>query len=115
MDQESRGNLTIALWFLSAVMISALFISAAAQGELTSGHIQLAIAMLVLATFGTIAVWRGNYGGTQEEKTKRSRVDSLLNDLSDDDLLELKQRLSDVDGEPSVHTIGDDGELRRSR
>jgi hypothetical protein len=115
MTDATRPTLTIALWFLSAITLAALFISSGLQGELTSAHIGFAFIIWLSAVIGTITLWRGNTSQSSEEKSKRRRVDAFLNDLSDDDLLELKQRLSDVDSESGVHTIGDDGELRRSR
>jgi hypothetical protein len=95
----------------------ALFISAAAQGELTPGHLVLAFTILALAIAGTPYLLRMKDPEAQQEKTKRRRVDRLLNEMSDEDLVELKRRLSDVDlGEPiSVETLGDDGELVRRR
>ena len=58
MSEENQGILTIALWFLSAIVLAALFIAAAAQGELTSAHVALASVMLILATIGTVTIWR---------------------------------------------------------
>lgn len=113
MDQESRGNLTLGLWFLSAVVLAALFIAAAAQGDLTSAHVALAVVMLTLATAGTVAIWRWQ-GEAEEEKAKRRRLDVLLHDLSDDELAELKHRLTGGDSD-KAYVLDDDGELRRSR
>ncbi len=109
MSEESRSTLTFVLWLFIGVVLVALFISAAAQGELTAGHLAFASVLLTLAVVGTPFILRmkGN-----DEKPKR-RVDALLDNLSDDDLLELKRRLSDVDEEP--HYLGDDGELVRRR
>jgi hypothetical protein len=115
MSEEIRGNLTIALWFLSAVALVALFISAAAQGELTSGHILLALTILALPVIGTPLLWRGHDSATQQEKTKRRRIETLLRDMSGEDLVELQRRLSDNDvpDQTRAHTLGDDGELVR--
>jgi hypothetical protein len=115
MSEETRGNLTIALWFLSALPLIALFIAAAVQGELTSGHLLLAFTLLALAVIGTTFLWRGHSTETEQDKSKRRRVETLLRDMSDDDLMELKQRLSDVDvnEETTAHSLGDDGELVR--
>jgi vacuolar-type H+-ATPase subunit I/STV1 len=50
----------------------------------------------------------------QSEKRKRDRLDSVLRDLSDDDLVRLRRRLNDgsVDDESLYRQmLGDDGEL----
>ena len=51
------------------------------------------------------------------EKRKRERIDTVLRDLSSDDLIALRQRLGDgtIDDEILYeHMVGDDGELMRS-
>lgn len=117
MSEERRGVLTIGLWFLSAIVLAALFIAAAAQGALTSAHVALASVMLTLATGGTISIWRMKDGETQNEKTKRRGLDNLLRDLSDDELAELKHRLIDggTDKENIKDYLEDDGEIRQRR
>ena len=50
------------------------------------------------------------------EKRKRERIDSVLRDLSNDDLQSLRQRLQDGDIDNDLlyeHIVGDDGELIR--
>jgi hypothetical protein len=52
------------------------------------------------------------------EKRKRDRIDSVLRDLSDEDLLRLRQRLNDGiinDDSLEEQLIGEDGELLRER
>jgi hypothetical protein len=112
MSEESRATLTGVLWFFSAIALVALFISAAAQGELTPGHMAIAFTILALAIVGTPYLLRMKEGETEQEKAKQRRVDSLLRDLSDEDLIELKQRLSEEDYsvEKLVGSVGDDGE-----
>lgn len=115
MSEDNRTALTGALWFFSALALVALFISAAAQGELTPGHILLAFVILGLAIAGTPFLLRWTDSETQQEKTKRQRIDSLIRDMSDEELIELKQRLSDGDysQETILGNLGDDGELVR--
>lgn len=117
MSEESRGNLLIALWFLSALALIALFISAGLQGELTSGHILLASVLLALGTSGSVFLLRLKDGETSQEKTKHHRIDSVLSTMSDDELIELKRRLSDSDLDEKiiVDSVGDDGEIVRRR
>jgi hypothetical protein len=55
---------------------------------------------------------------TSLEKRKRERLDTVLRDLSDDDLLRLKKRLMDGtvnDDSLEEALIGEDGELLRER
>jgi hypothetical protein len=113
MSEDSRATLTIGLWFLSALALIALFISAAAQSELTPGHILIAFTILGLAIAGTPYLLHMKPPEGQQEKSKRLRIEKLLNEMGDDDLIELKRRLSEVDlDEPvSVAALGDDGEL----
>lgn len=111
MYDENRMTMTGGLWFFSALVLGALFISAGAQGELTSGHILLALLILGLAVSGTVALL---YGGSQAQqaKAKRQRLDDLLNTLSDEELIALQERLADSDHqEKTVLDLDDDGEL----
>lgn len=117
MSEETRGTLFIGLWFLSAVVLAALFISAAAQGELTPGHMVLAFVVLALAVAGTLFVSSQKNAEVQETKAKRRRLDNLLHNLDDDDIAELKRRLLDVDDRETLLSdyVGDDGELNLRR
>jgi choline-glycine betaine transporter len=117
MTENNRVTLTIGLWFLSAGVLVALFLSAAAQNELTTAHIVFAFTLLALAIAGTVFLFRGANSENEQEKTKRHRIDRVLSDMSDEELMELKQRLSDRDfnAGTSLASLGDDGEmLRRS-
>jgi membrane protein implicated in regulation of membrane protease activity len=115
MSEESRSTLTFVLWLFSAIVLAALFISAAAQGELTPAHVALASVILALAVAGTPYILRMKEGDAQQEKSKR-RIDGLINNLNDDELVELKRRLADVEDEaPLADYVGDDGELVRRR
>jgi hypothetical protein len=116
MNEENRATLTGVLWFFSAVALVGLFISAAAQGELTLGHILLAFTILGLAIAGTPYLLNWKDSETEQAKAKRRRIDSLLHDLSDEDIMELKQRLSGEDfSVETLAALSDDGEkaLRR--
>jgi len=53
-----------------------------------------------------------------EEKRKRDRLDAVLRDLSDDELIRLRERLSDGSVNDDIlydHLLGEDGELIASR
>ncbi len=112
MSEDSRATLTGALWFFSALSLVALFISAAAQGELTSGHMLLALMILGLAVGGTPFLLRMKDSGAEQEKAKRQQLDLLLDALSAEERLELKQRLADgEESEAVLDHLSDDGEL----
>lgn len=57
-----------------------------------------------------------NSATDEQEKRKRERIDTVLRDLSNDDLLALRERLQDGNINDEIlyeHLIGDDGELIR--
>ncbi len=115
MSSDTRASLMGGLWFCSALALAALFISAAAQGELTLGHVLLAFMLLGLAIAGTPYLLHLQLGENGQEKTKRRRVDTMFRDLSDTELIELKQRLAEVEFDEAMplDRLGDDGELVR--
>lgn len=112
MDSESRSALIVMLWFASGITIAAIFIAAAVMNAFTLWHALFGFVILGLAVVGTPFLL--NFKPEDElEKAKRQRIDNLLRDLSDDDLVALKQRLSDgdVSEDTILDFIGDDGEL----
>ncbi|NDJ77579.1 MAG: hypothetical protein GYB65_15115, partial [Chloroflexi bacterium] len=116
MSEDRGERLTSGLWFFSAVVLATLFISAAAQGELTRGHILLAFAILGLAVAGTVVLLFGQDGNTQntrQTKAKRNQIDGMLRGMNDQELAALQQRLTSGDfrEETVVEHVGDDGEL----
>lgn len=115
MSESNRATLTFVLWLFSAAVLGILFLSAAAQGELTPWHVVLAFVILGLAVLGTPYILGQPRSESEQEKTKRRRIDNLLRDMSDEDLVDLKQRLSgDDERAQSVDDfLGDDGELAR--
>lgn len=112
---SERTFLTAMMWFISAVVLAALFISAAAQGELTAGHFGLALVILLLAAVATPFLSRWKESDTELVKSKRQRIDNMLRDMSDEELLELKQRLSTDNYSDVLEHLGDDGELVERR
>lgn len=117
MTEDTRATLTAALWFFATLALIALFISAGAQGELTPGHLVLAFTILLLAIAGTPFLLRMKSSETEQEKTKHRRVNTLLRDLTDEELVELKRRLSDAEAseESLAAVLGDDGEMVQRR
>jgi hypothetical protein len=110
---QERTFLTGMMWFFSTIVLAALFISATAQGELTIGHLAFAFAILALVIIATPLLARWKEGEKSLEKSKRQRIDTMLRDMSDEDLLELKQRLStgSINEENILDYLGEDGEL----
>lgn len=108
---SERAFLTVWLWVLSALVLAAVFISASAQGELTAGHLGFASVMLFLVVIATSFISRWNTDKVEASKSKRQRIDHMLRDMSEEDLAELKQRLSTGD-DTILDYLGSDGELR---
>lgn len=115
----ARSVATIILWVTYIVMIGI------SMSQLGTWSILLAFVLMMplIAIMGFM--WdafkhdsseQRDYAITQDEieKRKRNRIDKVLRDLSNDDLLRLKHRLADgtVDDEKLYEQIvGDDGEL----
>ena len=116
MSEDNRVTLTAVLWFFSALALGALFISAGIMGELSIGHMVIALVILALDMIATPTLLRWKGSESEQEKAKQHRIDTLLGDMSDDELIELKKRLSDgALSDEAVTTLGDDGELVRRR
>ena len=108
-----RTFLTAMLWFLSTIVLAALFISAAVQGELTVLHTGLAAVILGLAVIATPFLARWKDAETLQEKAKRQHIDNIIRDMSDEELVTLKERLSagNLSDEKIGDYLGSDGEL----
>lgn len=103
---EDRSTLMGALWFFTAVTLVALFISAAVQRGLTTGHIILTLVILGVSVVGTIYFSR-----IQQPKAKRQSFEAMLHSLSDEERIALLRRLSDDRRETILDYMDDDGEL----
>ncbi len=113
MNNESRFALTSIMWFMSVILLVGIFIGAGIQGEFTPWHVGFALTILLLAVSATPIFLRWNFTDETQEKSKRERIDMMLRDMSDEDLMELKQRLTDGDmtDESIMDYLSDDGEL----
>lgn len=116
MTEENRTGLTMVLWVMSGVALSALFISAAAAQALTVLHVVVAVIILFVTIGGTAGLWKHDFGRREIEevtKVKRERIDDIIKDLSDEELMALKRRLSDGDyTETSIlDFLNEEGEL----
>lgn len=106
---ENKSSLIGALWLFSSLVLVGLFVSAAAQNGLTSDHMLLTFVILGLAVAGTLGLMFGVDFGDEQTKTKRQRIESMLDDLSAEERAELKQRLAEDDA--ILDYVDDDGEL----
>lgn len=117
MSNKSRAEVTMAMWGSIAFAMFGLFLSGGIADGLTVIHLVIAI-VLCAAAFGSTAFifnWDNPEADSKQiEKVKRDRLDKVLRDLSDEELVALKKRLStrDVDDEVLYdYLVGDDGEL----
>ncbi len=116
MDEENKDiAYVLMIWFLAAIMLAALFIGAGLQGEFTIFHTVFASIIFALALVGSSlsVYWTRRNANDDTAKAKRERIDTMLRDMSDDELLELKQRLStgDYNEDSLLDYVSDDGEL----
>lgn len=105
MSNKNLSEITMVIWGAMGIALAALFISAAAQG-FTVFHMITAIllALAPLAATGFIWQWGGvlnkpsqDLEDTFSEKAKRERIDQVLRNLSNAELMALKKRLSHDD------------------
>lgn len=122
MDNHTRLQATRYIWITTGVSLFSLFLSAGLASGLESTHVVLGIAICIASFLSTGSVWNwGEVGESSavdlqaQEKAKRERIDGVLRDLSNEELIALKQRLSDgtVDDEMLYQrmTLSDDGEI----
>jgi len=113
MPDDNRTFLTALLWFMSGIALTALFVSAAINA-MTITHLVIALLIIAATAGGTYAAWNVQFKHEDQYiKAKREHIDDIIKDLSDDELMTLKKRLSD--GEYSETSILDfmneEGEL----
>ena len=106
MTNKNITELTMVIWGAMGIALAALFISAAAAQAFTVFHMITAILLVVAPFLATEMIWQ--WGGvlnkqsqdldeTFSEKAKRERIDQVLRNLSNAELLALKKRLSQDD------------------
>lgn len=118
MGSSDKAAATVIMWLTYLAMIWF------ALGELGGWAILLAFVLMMPLMGGMAFMWTtGNKEAAihierakqdNSEKRKRERLDSVLRDLSDDDLLRLRERLNDGSIDDDVlydRIVGDDGEL----
>jgi len=113
-----RGAVTVIIW------LSYLAMNYVLAEQLGPWVILLAFVLMIPLVVSMGAVWNmfgadrvaknDNSEESSTEKRKRERIDTVLRDLSDDDLVLLRQRLQDGTIDEDVlfdRMVGDDGEL----
>lgn len=119
-NMQVRGIATVVIW-LSYLII--LYISIESLGVwVTLLAFVLMMPLIVLSggmwgMFGNESEKNDSEHDTDTEKRKRERLDNVLRDLSDEDLVRLKQRLQDGAIDDNMlyeRMLGDDGEYAES-
>ena len=119
-----NGHIIARVMVTGLIWITYMMGSVASVMEMAGWGVLLALILMIPAIVFTALIWSwerisgvsGNRMQSmkeQAEKRKRSRVDSVLSDLSDEDLRHLRERLTDsemADNRIFDH-VSDDGEL----
>ncbi|MGB1287028.1 MAG: hypothetical protein ACPG7F_10880 [Aggregatilineales bacterium] len=120
IQEKAETTRTIWKFLIGGMVLMALFL-----GELGVLLIPIYAMMLVAASITTHSIWNGNFSqaDTQEyrEKAKRERLDTVIRNLSTQELQVLRERLTtgaineddlyDILGDEEGYYIDDDGEL----
>lgn len=119
-----NGHVVARVMATALIWITYMGGSVASVMEMAGWGVLLALILMVpaIAFTGLIWTWERISGvagnrmqsmAEQAEKRKRSRVDSVLSDLSDNDLARLRDRLADSEREDErvFDHVSDDGEL----
>jgi membrane protein implicated in regulation of membrane protease activity len=115
VEEDIKAPASVVMWLAYLAMIYFSY------GQLQTWSILLAF-VLMMPLMGAMAfMWNGGTKSSgsksqqrESEKRKRERLDAVLRDLSDDELLRLKERLLDGSVNDDIlyeRMVGDDGEL----
>ncbi len=118
MDTKTRLETTKFIWAVLAFVLAVLFIGAGVGNGLEAGHVIIGVAALIAGAISTGVIWNPDHvegeikGG---EKAKRERIETVLRDLSNEELIALKNRLANgsIDDDLLYErmALSDDGEL----
>ena len=113
VTDKQRLDIIAMIWFIMSIALSALFISAAAIGELTPMHLVITLILTGIPLVMTGFIWFGIKSSDDREKAKRENLEFALKNLSNTELKVLKERLaaSEIDDEMLYVHLVDDGEL----
>jgi hypothetical protein len=107
----SRAAATAIMWIVYATILGI------AMGEMGNWAILLAFVMMMPLIPIMGLMWNAKGASSESRKSesakrKRDRIDQFVHDMTDEDLLHLKQRLSNHDDEDDLaYALGDDGEI----
>ena len=123
MDGKRRMEATAAIWGALSFAMFGLFLSGGMADGVGVMHLIITIVLVLGGFLGTGLLWNWgtigmfnemNAGKTSShEKPKRDRIEQALRDLSNEELVVLKQRLSSGEINDDVlhqYMAGDDGE-----
>ena len=123
MNNQIRLSATKYIWVTIGISLFSLFLSAGVANGLEATHVVLGIAICCAGFLSTGMVWGwGNVDSDSamdnmkdQEKVKRERIDGVLRDLSNEELVALKKRLADGTMNDDLlyerMSLSDDGEL----
>ena len=102
MSNDNRVQITAVVWIAMAIALFGLFISGLGDAGLTVIHLMMATLILAVPSAITGLIW-GWWGPgvaadeaqneAQSEKVKRERIEEVLRNLSNAELVALKKRL----------------------
>ena len=119
-DVESRGCVTVVMWISYLAIV---YVAMTSMG-VWSGIIAFIVMIPLVAAMGMVWNMFGNENAhlaqseADIEKRKRERLDDVLRNLSNEDLLALRHRLQDGDINDEIlydEIVGDDGEFLRGQ
>lgn len=116
METVSKAFASVAMWLTYLAMV--FF----AMQELGGWSMLMAFVLMIPLMGGMAFMWTTQQHSkpavqvntSETEKKKRERLDAVLRDLSDEDLMRLKERLMDGSVDDEIlydRIVGDDGEL----
>lgn len=120
MKHSERLIVTRYIWSAFAAGMFFLFTSLIAGGaSLSAGYVVIAIVMSLAAFLSTSVIWtaassvsRKREGAAKAKRQAQGNLDAILERLSDDELVALRDRLSDETDTTGLY-LSDDGELMR--
>lgn len=117
MGNSERLTAIRAIWNAFGAAMFVMFISLIFTGaSLSVGYVVIAIVVSLAAFLSTAVVWSVSTAVGAEQQTAKNKreasdgLDAVLERLSDDELMALRDRLSDNQG---AIGLSDDGELIR--
>jgi hypothetical protein len=95
----NSGDKLKAVFFIWGAFALACLFTFASQSSIEAGHVFLGLFFVIAALAATHTVMEAALPNETPTKTKTRRIDRVLSSLSDEELEQLRQRLSNDDGE----------------